>query len=165
MKLLVLSDSHAGLSFMRRCIQRIKPDAMIHLGDYFDDGKCMAEEYPSIISHQVPGNCDRYRMVRYYPEMLCYEICGVKFYMTHGHNQKVKLGRYALLQEARQAGADVVLYGHTHCAECYQEEDGFWVMNPGACGSYSGTVGVIEIDNGLIKNCKILRNDDLEAFL
>ena len=46
MKILVLSDSHSTLSFMRRCIDAVKPDAMIHLGDHFDDGRAMAEEYP-----------------------------------------------------------------------------------------------------------------------
>ena len=44
MKILVLSDSHAGLSFMRRCIRTVKPDALVHLGDYYDDGAAMAEE-------------------------------------------------------------------------------------------------------------------------
>ena len=72
MKILVLSDSHAGLSFMRACIQAVKPDAMIHLGDYFEDGKAMAEEFPHIPMHQVPGNCDRYRMMEFHPEELCY---------------------------------------------------------------------------------------------
>ena len=61
MKILVLSDSHSGLSFMRRCIDRVKPDALIHLGDYYDDGQTMEEEYPHIRMYQVPGNCDRYR--------------------------------------------------------------------------------------------------------
>lgn len=165
MKLLVLSDSHAGLSFMRRCIRCVRPDAMIHLGDYFDDGVSMAEENPHIVMHQVPGNCDRNRMIRFYPEVLCYEIFGVKVYMTHGHNQKVKLGRGALLHQARAAGAEVVLYGHTHCAECYREDDGLLVMNPGSCGSYSGSAGLIEIEDNIIKQIKILTNDDLEDVL
>ena len=43
MKILVLSDSHAGLSFMRQCINRVKPDHVIHLGDHFDDAKAMAD--------------------------------------------------------------------------------------------------------------------------
>ena len=45
MKILVLSDSHSTLSFMRRCIESVKPDAIIHLGDHFDDGIAMKEEY------------------------------------------------------------------------------------------------------------------------
>ena len=45
MKLLILSDSHSTLSFMRRCIDSVKPDGMIHLGDHFDDAEAIREEY------------------------------------------------------------------------------------------------------------------------
>ncbi len=165
MKILVLSDSHAGLSFMRRCVRAIRPDVLIHLGDYFEDGQAIAEENPQILMHQVPGNCDRNRMVRYHPEVLCYEVLGVKLYMTHGHTHGVKLGLFGLLRDARAAGARAVLYGHTHCADCHQEEDGLWVMNPGSCGSSSGTVGVIEVCDGNILECKIVTNKNLEEIL
>ena len=165
MKILVLSDSHSGLSFMRRCIRTIKPDAVVHLGDYFDDGQAMAEEFPTVRFHQVPGNCDRHRMVRFHPEILCYEVCGVKLYMTHGHNHGVKQGTGALLKDARAAGALAALYGHTHAADCRREVDGLWVLNPGACGSYGGTAGLVETDNGSIVGCKILHSEDLEEIL
>ena len=42
MKILVLSDSHSALSFMRRAVDAIKPDAIIHLGDHYDDGETIA---------------------------------------------------------------------------------------------------------------------------
>ena len=48
MKILVFSDSHSSFSFMRRCIETVQPDAMIHLGDHYSDGQTMAEEYPHI---------------------------------------------------------------------------------------------------------------------
>ena len=165
MKILVLSDSHSGLSFMRRCIQSVKPDVMIHLGDHFDDGETMALENPHIRIHQVPGNCDKYRMMRYEPEILCYPVGGVVMYMTHGHLHNVKMDRYKLLLEARKMNAQVVLYGHTHVADCHLEEDGLWVMNPGACGSTGGSVGLIEIQDGMILGCKILHLSDLEEIL
>ena len=165
MKILVLSDSHSGLSFMRRCIQAIKPDVMIHLGDHLDDGEAMGEENPHITIHQVPGNCDKYRMVRYEPEVRCYPVGGVKLYMTHGHVHNVKLNIYKLLLEARKMDAQVVLYGHTHIADCHQEEDGLWVMNPGACGSSGGSVGLLEVDDGIVMSCKILHLSDLEEIL
>lgn len=150
---------------MRRCIQAVKPDAMIHLGDHFDDGEQMAQENPQIRMHQVPGNCDRYRMVRYEPEVRCYPVFGVMLYMTHGHLQNVKTNRYMLLAEARKMNAQAVLYGHTHVADCHQEEDGLWVMNPGACGSTGGSVGLLEIHDGVITTCKILHLSDLEEML
>ena len=74
MRILVLSDSHAGLSFMRRCVEKTKPDAIVHLGDYFDDAHVLSEEYPHIPIHAVPGNCDKYRLLRSVPEILCYDV-------------------------------------------------------------------------------------------
>ena len=71
MKILVLSDSHSGLRFMRLCVQAVRPDALIHLGDYFEDGQVIAQENPHILMHQVPGNCDIYRMIRYEPAVRC----------------------------------------------------------------------------------------------
>ena len=164
MKILVLSDSHAGLSFMRACIRGVKPDAMIHLGDYFEDGKDMAEEFPHIPMHQVPGNCDRYRMVQFHPEQLCYPVGGVKLFMTHGHNQKVKMTLALLKKEAKEMGAQAALFGHTHSAYCCQE-DGLWLLNPGSCGSYGGSVGLMETENGQITACKILTYADLMTDL
>lgn len=164
MKILVLSDSHSALSFMRRCILAVKPQAIIHLGDHFDDAQAMAEENPHIPMHRVPGNCDRYRMLRPEPEILCYDVMGVRLYMTHGHKHHVKTGLYALLADARAAGAQAVLYGHTHAAECHREEDGLWVLNPGSCGSWGGSAGVIETENGKITDCRILKQEDLEEM-
>ncbi len=146
---------------MRRCIRAVKPDAMVHLGDYYDEGEAMAEENPHILMHQVPGNCDLYRMVRYEPPVRCYPVGGVKLYMTHGHEHRVKLTLCKLLADARTQNAQAVLYGHTHIADCHREADGLWVMNPGACGSSGGSVGLIETRDGQIISCQILHQADL----
>lgn len=163
MKILVMSDSHAGLSFMRRAIRAVKPDAVVHLGDYYDDAEAMSEENPSIRFHMVPGNCDRHRMIRYEPDILCYDVCGVRLYMTHGHNHQVKMTRLRLVADARAVGAAAALYGHTHVADCQQLEDGMWLLNPGSCGSSGGSVGLIETDGEKIKACRLLRQADLEV--
>lgn len=161
MTILVLSDSHSTLRFMRRCVDTIQPDALIHLGDYFDDGTVLKEEYPQIPFYQVPGNCDRYRCPPGQPEILVDSICGVRVYMTHGHRHQVKIGIGALLKDARTARVDAVLYGHTHAADCHREDDGLWVMNPGSCGYFGGSAGVIEIRDGKIITCKVLKENDL----
>ena len=145
---------------MRFCIDKIKPQHVIHLGDHYDDATSMAQEYPHIRFHQVPGNCDRYRCDSWLPDVLSYPIEGVKFFMTHGHRQMVKSSTCRLLADARASGVDAVLYGHTHRAECYLE-DGLWVMNPGSCGSYSGSVGVIEVENEKISACAILTQTEI----
>lgn len=164
MKILVLSDSHAALSFMRLCIEKLRPDQMIHLGDYYDDGASMAEEFPQIPMYQVPGNCDKYRCPTFVQPVQVQCIGGVRLLMTHGHQHYVKQDTGRLLEDARAAGVDAVLYGHTHVANCYQEPDGLWVLNPGSCGYYGGSVGLIQVEAGKIVACRILHQDDLEEF-
>lgn len=161
MKILVLSDSHSTLSFMRRCICAVKPDAVVHLGDHYDDGEAMKEEFPGIRFCQVPGNCDRYRCVPGLPEILIDRVCGVDLYMTHGHKHSVKSYLGALLRDARASRVAAVLYGHTHVADCHQEADGLWVLNPGSCGYFGGSAGLIETSAGTVRQCRLLREEDL----
>ena len=146
---------------MRLCADKIKPDAIIHLGDHYDDGKAIAEEYPDIRMYQVPGNCDRYRCPEDVSQTRYPTIDGVRLLMTHGHLHKVKMYTDLLLRDGRAAGAQAVLYGHTHCPNCYQEPDGLWVVNPGSCGYYGGTVALMETDHGRIRSCRILDDSDL----
>ena len=161
MKILVLSDSHSAMSFMRLCVDRVKPDAIVHLGDHIDDAEALHEEYPGIPMYRVPGNCDRYRCMPGQPEILVDRVCSVELYMTHGHKHKVKSYLGALLRDARACRVAAVLYGHTHQADCHQEEDGLWVLNPGSCGYYGGSAGLIQTDNGKILSCRILKDADL----
>lgn len=165
MRILVLSDSHAALSFMRRCVEKIKPDAVIHLGDFYEDGQALWEDYSHIPFHIVAGNCDRYRCPTGAREMLCYPVGGVRLFMTHGHHYRVKSGTGALTAEARRLGAQAALYGHTHIADCYQEEDGLWVLNPGTCGHFGGSVGVMETDGKKITACRIVTAAELEEYV
>ncbi len=159
MKILVLSDSHSSLRFMRRCIEKVKPDAVVHLGDYYDDAESLAETYPHIPFHQVAGNCDKYRSPVNARLMLCYALGGVTVYMTHGHLHHVKMGLGALLADAWKNGAQVVLYGHTHIPDCHREEDGLWVLNPGSAGS---SAGILETDGQAITACYLITETNLE---
>lgn len=159
MKILVLSDSHAALSFMRRCIDQTRPDHVIHLGDHYDDGQAMADAYSHIRFHLVPGNCDRFRCPPGLPDVLCYDVGGVRIFMTHGHLHGVKSSDCRLVAAARDYGASVALYGHTHSPVCFRTEDGMWVMNPGTCGSFGGSAGLIEIDPEKNISCRILRQE------
>ena len=158
--MLIFSDSHAGLSFMRNAVKKIRPDALIPLGDCYEDGQTIAFENAHIPMYQVPGNCDKYRVFDK-SEVLCLTVFGAMLYMTHGHNHGVKMTTHRLIKEAAQAGAQAALYGHTHQADCHREPDGMWVINPGSCGSYSGSVAVMEIKDGVIKDCRILTADAL----
>ena len=165
MKILILSDSHASLRFMRQCCEKVKPQVMIYLGDYYDDGQTIAEEFPSITVYQVPGNCDKYRAPIGAPEILIQGIGGVKFYLTHGHRHHVKMTRISLLRDARAVGAAVVLYGHTHEVDCHREEDGLWVINPGSCGYGGGKAGIMEVENGTIQAVYLIDEVSLTEML
>lgn len=156
MKILVLSDSHASLRYMRQTIDAVKPDAVVHLGDYFSDGETMAEEYRDIPFYAVPGNCDRFRGWISEPETKVLTLGGVRIMLTHGHIHHVKSGYYSLIQDARQSKAQMVLFGHTHEAYCHQEEDGLWALNPGSCG-YGGSAGLVEVRDGQVLSCQIIR--------
>ena len=165
MKILVLSDSHSGLRFMRRCMEIIKPQVMIHLGDYYDDGQAMAEEFPSVTVYQVPGNCDKYRAPLGAPEIMVQTVGGVRLYLTHGHRHHVKMTRFSLIHDARKAGASAVLYGHTHEPDCHQESDGLWVLNPGSCGYGGGKAGIMEVNDGVIEKVYLIDETNLEEML
>ena len=162
MKILVLSDSHSSLRFMRLAIAKVKPDAVIHLGDYFDDAEAVEEEYPNMVFHKVPGNCDQYRISPFVPRILSYPVGGVGMYMTHGHKHNVKFSLDLLLADARKAGVKAVLYGHTHIPDCHRESDGLWVVNPGSCGHAGGGAAVIETESGEIAACYLVNQRDLE---
>lgn len=165
MKILVLSDSHSALRFMRQCVEKIKPNAVIHLGDYYDDAQALEEEYPAIRHIRVPGNCDRYRCPPFARQVLCEKVCGVYLFLTHGHTHRVKSGIGALLSDARKCRVQAALYGHTHVADCHLEEDGLWVLNPGSCGYGGGSAGLIETDGNKISACYLVRQANLEEML
>lgn len=160
MKILVLSDSHSARSFMRLCMDSVQPDAVIHLGDYYDDGQTLAEEYPHIPFYLVPGNCDQYRGFIRDPEVRIEKVCGVRLYFTHGHRHHVKQTLYTLLKDARESRVQAVLYGHTHASDCHREEDGLWVLNPGSCGYYGGSAGLMEVEQGNVLSCRLLKSED-----
>lgn len=163
MKILVLSDSHSSLVFMRKAIRSVKPDAVVHLGDHYDDAVAMSEEFSHIVFHMVPGNCDFCSVFDPHPEVLCYDVCGVRLFMTHGHMQSVKSSLHRLIHDAFEKNAAAALYGHTHVADCHWEGD-MLVLNPGSCGSGRRTAGLIETNEGKIVISRILDEFDLEEF-
>ena len=164
MKILVFSDSHSYINLMRRYIDAIKPDAIIHLGDHYDDTEELVEKYHYIRFHQVRGNCDSVKAPLNAPTILCYPIGGVKFYMTHGHYHNVKMQTDRLLYAAMESGADAVLFGHTHSPVCTQTDSGLWVINPGACNHSGGSACLVETAEGKISACRIIRQTDLDEL-
>lgn len=163
MKILVLSDSHSSLRFMRECVKKIKPDCVIHLGDYAEDGEVIHFENPQIEFYQVSGNCDGYMAQSPGNSIRTCIIGGVKLMFTHGHHFQVKTSLDKLIAYARECNVDGVLFGHTHEALCQHMRDGLWVLNPGAAGFWGGSAGLIEVSEQRITACRIIGQAALDA--
>jgi len=160
MKVLVVSDSHSSLAFMRRAVVKLRPEFIVHLGDHYSDGQVIAEENPNIRVIQLPGNCDCFSIGADQPQVICCSIGGVRCYMTHGHMHYVKSGFGRLIAAAKEAGASVAMFGHTHSALC-QNADGLLLINPGSCRGFGGSVCLMEIEENEISSCRILWQEDI----
>ena len=146
MKILIFSDSHRNVQPMIETVAFEKPDVIFHLGDLESDAIELNREYPQIPLHSVPGNCD---LMPFGVRRIIITEGGKKIFATHGHAYNVKLGLDGLINTAASAGADVVLYGHTHVPYVAQHA-GMLVINPGACGRGRHPYGVLTIENGNI---------------
>ena len=147
MKLLILSDSHKRINYMVQAVEHEQPDLIIHLGDHDRDAMRLAERYPLIPLWSVSGNCDYGTS----PERIVDTLDGVRFFVTHGHTLRVKYGLLRAELAAREAEANVLLFGHTHRVMC-DWHNGLWMLNPGTCSGMGPiTYGVIELTDGIVR--------------
>ncbi len=113
MRLAVFSDTHGFADYMVSAARRAQPDMLIHLGDCTRDTSALERALPDIPLRCVRGNCDFAALA---PESDIFFAGGVKVFAAHGHRYGVKTSLDALLNSAHFAGAQLVLYGHTHIA-------------------------------------------------
>ena len=140
MRILVFSDSHGSKHCIREALfMHPQADMIIHLGDGERDFGGMEDILEGKRVVQVCGNCD-YASVLPVNEIVT--ACGVKIFCTHGFAEHVKYGTAELYLKARNAGARIALYGHTH-QSVTDYSDGLYVMNPGC--ARSGEFGAIDI--------------------
>ena len=153
MKILVLSDSHGNIHNMARCVEMVQPRHILHLGDCLRDAEALAELFPEIPMTCVPGNCDWGRTEQ--AEVLC-ELGGKRILLMHGHTRSVKHTVMNARYAAMEAGADILLFGHTHHS-CVDYDGTLYLMNPGSIGDYHApTYGVITIE-GSRTDCSVYR--------
>lgn len=145
MNILVLSDSHGAVDNMLRAAELVQPQHILHLGDCVRDAQTLHDRLPHIPMTTVPGNCDWGSLDE--PERLI-ELEGVRILLLHGHTRNVKSSPLAAQYAAREYGADVLLFGHTHCP-LVDYDGALYTMNPGAAGDrLRPTYGVLTIENG-----------------
>ncbi len=126
----VFSDTHGNAGAMSDAIEKTRPEAVIFLGDGIADAKSVMQRYPDMALYAVRGNCDILSTAQV---TLTENICGVKVFMTHGHEYGVKGGLERLLNAAHFSRAQLVLYGHTHVAHSERVGE-MHVLNPGSAG-------------------------------
>lgn len=140
MQILIFSDSHGDRRRLREALLRHPAaTAVCHLGDGARDMAEVAQEFPDRAFFGVCGNCD---MCADLPFSRLEEFGGKKVFLTHGHLFHVKSGIYTYQLAARERGADVALFGHTH--QPFEEyADGVYLFNPGSLRD--GNYGLLEI--------------------
>lgn len=150
MRILVVSDSHGETQKLKEVI-RTQPTAevVIHLGDSEINLGTISSEFPEKMFLAVRGNCDYASDLPLTEER---EFEGVKLFFAHGHTLGVKSGLERAKAAARNCGAQVLLYGHTHRAAT-DYEDGLYIMNPGALKGFRAGYGTLDItEQGVVPN-------------
>ena len=146
MKAAVFSDTHGNTALMVEAVRRLRPDLIIHLGDYERDTEIIKREFPEIPLYSVCGNCD---MAALSPVTDIVPLGPVKTLICHGHSYSVEYGIDRRVYAAQEQRAKLALFGHTHSA--YNGEvGGVKVVNPGTAGKGRElTFAYIEVfDNG-----------------
>ena len=134
MRFAVLSDTHGDLSRMFAAadyIRALKPDALIHLGDFCADAEAMAKEL-RLELHAVAGNCDAGRTT--HPAVDVLEAVGARILLCHGHTYDVGETPQRLIWAAQERECTAALFGHTH-RQFLEKEDGVLLMNSAAAGT------------------------------
>ncbi|RPI93087.1 MAG: YfcE family phosphodiesterase [Spirochaetales bacterium] len=167
-RMLVFADSHGNRNgVIDAAAGNLPLNAIVHLGDGIDDGKAAAEKL-GVEFYGVAGNEDRSSE---FPEkhLLVHEAFSIL--MIHGHQTDINPYQDASTREkhyrkmaamASEAGAGLLLFGHTHHAEVLEVDD-VVLFNPG--NMYIGSAathsfGIIEIDKDGVDVSISARNGD-----
>ena len=130
MKILIVSDTHRMDENLKLVIEQEKPlDMLIHLGDA-EGSEIFIPEWvnPECEMQMVRGNNDFFSSLDREREI---EIGPYQVLLTHGHYYNVSLGTEQLVEDARDRGFDIVMYGHTH-RPYFDSSHGIVVLNPGS---------------------------------
>ena len=145
MNILVVSDSHGKVDKLIQAVEQVHPGYVLHLGDCQRDLEKLRQAFPMLPMEGVPGNCDWGSCDQ--PERLL-EMGGVRIFMLHGHTRNVKSSPMSALYAAKEYGAQVLLFGHTH-RPLVDNDGALLVLNPGAAGDpLHPTCGILTIENG-----------------
>lgn len=154
----ILSDTHSCWDD-RYARHFASCDEVWHAGDIGDADTLRRLEKIAPL-RAVRGNIDHGDVARYCPEILLFEIEGVKVLMTHIGGYP---GRYApgIKRLLHQEKVKLMVAGHSHILKVMPDHElGLLHVNPGAAG-YHGwqkvrTLIRLTIDNGTITDLEVI---------
>lgn len=149
MKILVVSDTHQeakGLQMLQENFFE-EIDVKIHCGD-----SELPADAPCLSGFTVvQGNCD---IPGTFPEEVLLEAGGMKIFVSHGHQYRVKQTVLPISYKAKELGAQIVCFGHSHFLGI-EEREGVLFINPGSLnfprGRAEGTYVIIDVKENEIK--------------
>lgn len=151
MRIAVFSDTHGAVGAARLALQKLGPvDWVLHAGDYYEDARKIASIPGTgpLKVKAVLGNCD-YKVKG--PREEVFGLSGVRILLTHGHTYDVKRGLDRLFYRAKEMGARVVIFGHSHVPTMFTEDD-ILFLNPGSLalprGDSQPSYGLLTVKQG-----------------
>jgi len=127
MKIGIVSDTHGMKRYIDKTIPHLKNcDLIIHAGDNFSDSKYI-HSATGVGILAVRGNCDFENV----EDELVFDIEDKTVFLCHGDKYGVKYGLSEIEYKAKNIGADIVIFGHTH-VPLQVKKDNIIYINPGS---------------------------------
>ena len=157
MKIGIMSDSHGDRRAIDLAVERAgKVDLWLHAGDCVPDAAYLALVSAARVEN-VAGNTDWPDGKT--PDEIVVEAAGHRIFLTHGHCFNVRFDTAMLRAAAREAGADIAVYGHTHIA--IEEQGDVTVLNPGSIArprdAQRGSFMLVELAAGERPSVNLIR--------
>ena len=147
----IVSDTHGA--FDPRLVPALKGvDRILHAGDVGrpDILEALARIAPVAA---VRGNVDLEGELARLPAFVVVDVEGVRFAVTHRRDSAYRI------DDARRAGCDVYVFGHTHIPHLEQSE-GLWIINPGSASrareGNPETVAVVQVAGGAVQDARLV---------
>lgn len=138
MKYLIVSDNHGDREVLVQLFEKYKDqvDFIFHCGDSElpADDSLWKDDKVKVVT----GNCD------YDPIYQRFQLIDTgqdRIYLTHGHLDMIQFGAERLNLKADEAGATIVLFGHTHQIACERIANKLFV-NPGSISQPRGPIQI-----------------------
>ena len=145
-KLLVFSDTHGSVKALTAVFNwandRIPPNdticAAACLGDSLSDIRRATDSTGFYCDWKIISGNNDYGVTA--PETAVFDFADNRFFMCHGHRHGVYSGFYPLIAAAKNAQADIALFGHSH-VPFFKNMNGVLLINPGSLGRPRSKIG------------------------